>query len=463
MLSYNKLFTKMKNFSIFAATVGVAVLGLSLYACQNIETPVAACDTFEAINNKVLTPSCATSGCHASEKDPSFAQHGLVLEKSVAYRNLVNRKPKNQDAADDGLLLVTPFSSDKSLLFHKLHSANSGHHSGSYGNPMPLGSSLLSVGQVEFIRRWIEAGALQRGCNVEDLTLLDDKTPQSTTPFTPLAPPAAGAGIQLKLDPFSIAPNFEREFFVYKKLNNPEKLYVNRIAIKMRENSHHLVLYTFDDKTPSTIIPKYDEIRDLRNPNNTTNLNTVITMQYHTYAGGGSSPESDFTFPEGVALEVPANFAIDVNSHYVNKTSQPITGEVYVNLHTVPAQKVQKIARPLNLGNMDLNIPAKQTVVQTKTFNFNAKTNIVTLTSHMHARGKKFVIKIAGGARNGEIIYSTDSWEHPDIKNFVPALTLNAGEGLTSEITYTNPTDKPIRFGLTSEDEMGIIFGYSYQ
>jgi hypothetical protein len=385
------------------------------------------------------------------------------LEKSVAYRNLVNRSPKNANAKIDKLLLVSPFKSDESLFFHKIHSNTDGHHSKDYGNPMPLGSDLLSAGQVEFIRRWIEAGATQSGCSVTDLTLLDDKTPQNTKPFEPLAPPTAGQGIQLKLDPFSIAPNFEREFFVYKKLNNPNKMYINRIAIKMRQNSHHLVLYTFAPNTPNLAIPKYDEVRDLRNPDNSLNFGTAFSMQYHIYLGGGSSPESDFTFPAGVALELPANFALDMNSHYVNKTAQPITGEVYVNLYEKPVSQVVNVAKTLNLGNTNLNIPAKQTVVQTKTFTFSKKTNIVTLTSHMHARGTKFVIKIAGGTRNGEIIYSTDSWEHPEIKNFTPVLTLNAGEGLTSEITYKNTSDKNITFGLTSEDEMGIIFGYFYE
>lgn len=31
-----------------------------------------------------------------------------------------------------------------------------------------------------------------------------------------------------------------------------------------------------------------------------------------------------------------------------------------------------------------------------------------------------------------------------------------------SEITWNNTTDRTIRFGLTSQGEMGIIFGYFY-
>ena len=86
--------------------------------------------------------------------------------------------------------------------------------------------------------------------------------------------------------------------------------------------------------------------------------------------------------------------------------------------------------------------------------------SVFLLTSHMHEHGERFVIRIVGGPRNGEIVYQTESWSHPEIVTYQPAIVLNAGEGLRSEVTYDNTTDQTIRFGLTSEDEMGIIFGY---
>jgi len=48
------------------------------------------------------------------------------------------------------------------------------------------------------------------------------------------------------------------------------------------------------------------------------------------------------------------------------------------------------------------------------------------------------------------------------IRIFAEPIVLRAGEGLTSEVTYNNTTSATIRFGLTSEDEMNIIFGYYY-
>ena len=87
---------------------------------------------------------------------------------------------------------------------------------------------------------------------------------------------------------------------------------------------------------------------------------------------------------------------------------------------------------------------------------------MVLLTSHFHKLGEKFVIKIFGGSRNGEIIYTNTDWEHPATIAFTTPIVLNPGEGLTSEVTYYNTTSKSVAFGLTSEDEMNIIFGYYY-
>jgi hypothetical protein len=72
------------------------------------------------------------------------------------------------------------------------------------------------------------------------------------------------------------------------------------------------------------------------------------------------------------------------------------------------------------------------------------------------------VIKIFGGPRNGEIIYTNTDWEHPLVKSFPTPIVLQPGEGLTSEVTYYNTSSVAVGFGLTSQDEMNIIFGYYY-
>ena len=122
----------MKNNLLKGATI---VLGtfLIITACskQSIDTPnpVSEVSSFSLMQDKILTPTCATSGCHASTSDNNFKQHGLVLEKSVAYENLVGVVPVNALSKSDGHLRVKAYKSLESLLYHKLE-WNSVHHGG---------------------------------------------------------------------------------------------------------------------------------------------------------------------------------------------------------------------------------------------------------------------------------------------------------------------------------------------
>ncbi|QKZ12607.1 hypothetical protein [Spirosoma sp. KUDC1026] len=445
---------------LWSTAVLVAVL-IQLTGCQKAavtEEEPAAVATFELIQQKILTPSCATSGCHASEKDGSFAQHGLVLADGLAYQNLVGVDPKNSDAKTDGLKRVKAFAAYESLLYHKL-SVMASHHTGrQYGNPMPLGSEPLSDGQAEFIRRWIEAGAPKTGA-VADATLLDSKTTTGVA-YEPLPVPAVGKGFQLSIPTFEVAPTFERELFTRRLVGNTQDVYVNRFEINMRSGSHHFVAYDFDNKN---ILPSLNDIRDLRNPDNSLNWTTALSMSNHIYLAGSQAQYQDYTFPEGAALLLPAGMSLDLNSHYVNKTSTTTKGEAQINLYTVDPSTVKHVVRTLNLSNTSLKIPANSRVTLIKSFTGNKTTKILALTSHMHKLGEKFVIKIKGGSRDGEVVYTSTDWEHPNIVTFRTPIILQKGEGLTSEITYNNTTSKAVSFGLTSEDEMGIIFGYYYE
>ncbi len=417
--------------------------------------------SFDLIQNKILTPSCATSGCHESDKDAAFKQHGLVLAKGKSYKNLFNILPKNQNAIDDKLKLVTAYKSAESLLFHKLN-WNTEHHTKNYGSPMPLGSTSLFAGQIEFVRRWIEAGAPEKGKVVADETLLDDKTPAiaDDASFTALEAPSQNEGFQLKVDKFEIAPNFEREIFVRREVGNKTDIYVNKIKLKSRANSHHMVIYAFKEKS---ILPPLNLVRDLRNPDNTLNIVTALTIGSHVFLGGGTDAQQEYNFPEGSALLLPAETTVDLNPHYFNKTNSVHFGENYVNFYTTPKEKVKNVVKMLDLANQNLSIEPNERKTITKSWTFNTNNNIVMLTSHTHKLGEKFLIKIKGGPRDGQVVYETTDWEHPLIKNFKEPLQLLKGEGLTSEVTYFNNTTKAVKFGLTSEDEMDIIFGYYYE
>jgi hypothetical protein len=445
---------------IFGVTMLISFLTIVLFSCEKkTNETIVKTSSYDIIQDQIFTMSCALSGCHSSTSDASYLQHGLVLSKGVSYENLLGKPAKNAAANALKLQLVKPFDADNSFLLHKI-SCSSSHHSSSanFGSLMPLGGNYLTMGQVEFVKRWINAGAKQTGETVDASVLKDSVACQQD--ITPLAPPPAGAGFQMKIDLFDIPKNFEREIFIRRNTPNTQTVYVNRIEMKGRSNSHHFVVYGF--RSGLLGLPSADVIRDLRNNDGSLNVKTTAEMQNHVFINGGTDVNTDIKLPSGVALKIDPSTPMDLNAHYFNKTTFTLKGENYVNFYTVPVTAVQNVAQTLDLNNFDIPIPAGQTKTFTKNFTFSNTTRVVMLTSHFHRLGQKFVIKIYGGSRNGEIVYTNTDWEHPLVKSFSIPIVLQTGEGLTSEVTYNNITAKAVSFGLTSEDEMNIIFGYYY-
>ena len=129
--------------------------------------------------------------------------------------------------------------------------------------------------------------------------------------------------------------------------------YVNRIQTSMRAGSHHFVLYSFAEGTPTAILPASGTVRDLRDASGTYQAATLAAMAFHVFFAGTQTSTSDFTFPAGVAIKLPANALLDVNAHNVNATTVSTVGEGEANLYTVPASQVQFEATALNLNRSE--------------------------------------------------------------------------------------------------------------
>ena len=416
-------------------------------------TVTSSKDTWTIIQDNILTPSCATSGCHASTSDANYIQHNLVLSSASAYDNLVNSVSKNAVAKAAGLLRVKAGDYINSLLYHKINC----QVTSPYGSSMPLGGPNLTLGQIEFIKQWISKGAPKTG-NVVDENILNNKTVCSVT-FVPMQAPSPAEGFQLAINSFSVNPNTEREVFVSRTTPNTSTVYVNKFIMQGRPNSHHFVLYGFQN---TSTLPPANTVRDLYNADASINLSTFAQMQNHIFLGGGTDVNTTYTFPAGVALKLPPATPLDLNAHYFNKQASSLTGENYINMYTVPQANVVTEAQSINFANYNFSIPANTRKTITTDFTFTKAVNVITLTSHFHKMGEKFQIKILGGSRNGEVVYENIDWEHPLVLNLTIPIQLKAGEGLTSVVTYNNTSAKAVNFGLTSEDEMNIIFGYFY-
>mgnify|MGYP001792044292 CR=1 FL=1 len=143
----------MKLFGIAIICTVIISLSFFMQSCNKnsgttaVAATATATDTWTIIQEKIFTPSCATSGCHASSGDATFSQHNLILSSAVAYDNLVNMVSKNTAANTTGLLRVKPSDYVNSLLYQKTD-CQAGQNAAKYGATMPLGGPNLTLGQI---------------------------------------------------------------------------------------------------------------------------------------------------------------------------------------------------------------------------------------------------------------------------------------------------------------------------
>jgi hypothetical protein len=154
----------MKNSILFFLTLGV-VIATACKKTNHGATVDPNLASFANMQEHIFKHSCNSAGCHNLSAS-SNVQHGLALEGSSAYSNLVGKTPKNAQAIAAGLKLVMPGSADSSFLYTKCN-----WQTYKYGSQMPLGANALSANEVLFIKQWINAGAPQTGV-VADYKLL---------------------------------------------------------------------------------------------------------------------------------------------------------------------------------------------------------------------------------------------------------------------------------------------------
>jgi len=97
--------------------------------------------TFALVQERVLTPGCAITGCHNGAVFPDLSAPG-------AYDNLVGRP------SSAGMPLVDPGSPATSYLYVKVKGGP-----GLSGSIMPLGAPAVAPTLIDSLAAWIERGA----------------------------------------------------------------------------------------------------------------------------------------------------------------------------------------------------------------------------------------------------------------------------------------------------------------
>ena len=432
---------------------------------------------YHDIQEYVFDKSCANSVCHAA---PANAGN-LNLTYGLSYENLVGGVPQNPAAAAAGMKLVDPGNPENSFLLAKLMGPTAPEQRAR----MPFGGGVLHSGKIDAVRTWIEAGAPQIGkiAGIGDLAVLRDPDEKFVAP----APPPPGEGYQLRLPPFKIEPGTEREIFYATQITdengNPVDgdIFINRVEIFYPAGSHHFIIYRLTEAGLAKGLLNNGIIPDIAvNPEHT--FRELDTDDFDPVLGifavdrlfviGTQTDETLFEFPEGVGLRLPGDTVYDLNSHYINLLGdETLIGETYVNIYTIPEEELQYEAFEIFYSNRQINVPPGTTRV-TKTTQLvedelerrghdsDATMNVFLLTSHMHRHGELF--EIFQGS-TGDLLHRSVAYDDAPINLLDPVLRLEADDTIKFQCTHNNyDKDEPLIFGLTSEDEMCIIFGYYY-
>ncbi len=440
------------------------------------QTEVNDNSTYHDIQDYIFDKSCASSTCHATPANSA----NLNLTYGTSYQDLVDRVPQNPAAAAAGMKLIDPGNPENSFLLTKLM----GPEFADQGARMPFGGGVLHNGKIEAVRTWIAAGAPQTGRipGIGDLGVLRD--PQEV--FVPPAPPPPGEGYQLHLPEFKIEPGTEREVYYATRIadanGNPVEgdIFINKVEIFYPAGSHHFIIYRLTEEglangihergiEPDISVNPEDQFREL-DPDDPQVLGNFGIDRL--FVVGTQTDDTRFEFPEGVGLRLPGDTVYDLNSHYINLLgNETLLGETYVNIYTIPEEEVQYEAVEIFVSNRAINVPPRTTRVAKMTWytedelerrnhNPNTELQVFLLTSHMHRHGELFEVFQRS---SGDLLHRSIAYDDAPITVFDPVITLRSDDGLTFHCTHNNyDRNEPLIFGLTSEDEMCIIFGYYY-
>ena len=457
----------------------IDILDLVQVANQLGETAKEDNSTYHEIQHYIFEKSCVNTACHGAPANAG----GLNLASENSYQNLVGQPPKNPAAAAAGMQRVDPGHPNNSFLITKLV----GPPEKELGARMPFAAGRLHDGKIEALRKWITAGAPRAGqiAGIGDLAVLRD--PEET--FEAPAPPPPGQGYQIHLPPFKIAPGKELEVLYATQLTDENgnrlqgDIFVNGFDIYYPTGSHHFILYRVTrlglrrGVLEKGVVPGIgvnpEDIFRVVNPEDAETGHLALLDRLPVF--GSQRAETSIRFPEGVGLRIAGDTVFDMNSHYVNLLgTEPIIGETYVNLWTLPPEAVKYEAKGLAASNKDINVPPGTTrvvegewlvsgalkLLRRQGYRDVTELNVFQVTSHMHRHGELFEIFRLS---TGELLHKSVAYDNAPLSQLNPPLKLTVGDGLRFECTHSNyDTDQTIRYGVTSEDEMAIMFGFYY-
>jgi hypothetical protein len=439
----------------------------------------------------ILNTKCQNAGCHSATATDASAALRFDGSEMAVYNSIFNRSSGNTSSVAKFEKLVKPQHPYYSFLLRKIAGASFDTDlaidTATEGSLMnDINGQPLSNKEIEFVRQWIMFGAKQTYGASEpkpDWQVVLDYYDNPAMPFLPKpSKPAAGTGLQVRMGPVFLPAtgSTEQEWLEQQEINFPFEVEIDRIDGIMNQQSHHFLLFKFQDTTEAA--------NTLADRNNNMAQVSILTGQTsfdgNKYLTSAWQDDAEMHLPPGTAIFWDKKTVLDMNYHVKNyNPGSVLPCDFYLNIYYKP-RNPNTIEMKSHLVNNTLLVlfqGNQQRDYDDPDNRGNKEVRYLwNLTSHAHKYGTDFDLyvrdttgniadKIYEGFNdyeNGGIDLGYYPWDHPSIEYWPNLLPVNFGKhngnnsGLVARSAW-NVQQPLITFGFTSNDEMQLFY-YMY-
>lgn len=157
--------------------------------------------------------------------------------------------------------------------------------------------------------------------------------------------------------------------------------------------------------------------------------------------------------PSGVVATLPGGILVMQELHLLNASPTPLDAFSKVNIYSYDGPTTQQIWGG-TVRDTNLTIPHGEHVEWSRCI-MNTEIDVLFLSSHTHALGRKVEIRRFDGKDVGALVYQNTDWHTPALLSFGNTpLHVAAGQGFEFSCFYENPTAQVVHWGFHASDEM---------
>lgn len=262
--------------------------------------------------------------------------------------------------------------------------------------------------------------------------------------------PPPERGVQLSLGPVEYPPYSEAYRCALMPLGNARTLYVTALEHAGSSITHHFNAYLIPVEVDAHLEGDCDDLWD------------EVGMGLSSPVYGSQVQRFRGEFPEGVAGQMPTGQSVMLEYHGLNPFPEPRIAEAVLNVETSPRDEIDEYANGLYGNNAAIELAPGERKVVSKDCYVDTDMSLFVLTSHAHSLLETFEIYTLDTLGHlGERVYLSEDWQTPlmDIRGLDDAVFVPRGGGLQYRCTYYNDTDRTVRYGPESSDEMCQMVG----